>query len=464
MEKSPCPGTPFSSKTSPEWEERIALLTSLVSTPIVSQLKISLGTDAGLFLVGGTVRDVLAGREGYDIDLASSLLVEEIERRLTGAGIRVIPTGMKHGTVTALVEGVGVEITSFRAQSTTSPCVEEDLLSRDFTINALAFDVERCCLLDPAGGAEDLRHGIIRGVRDPFARFEEDPLRLLRMVRFGPASGRTIDPATADAAKRCATSLTRVSVERIRSELDRIWMSSHPGDGLRALLHLGLLEFTIPELLPTVGFEQNRFHVHDVFEHTVAVLDGCPPDLILRWAAVFHDIGKAHTLSVDEAGNRHFYEHEVVSTEIGMEVMRRLRFSNDQMSSISCLVRLHMRPLDCGAPGVRRLIRDLGEEFERWRNFKRADKPPVYEDARVDEMLERFDALVASEKSRLKGSVYGRLAVTGDDLIALGIKPGKGLGQILKELESLVLDNPDANDREVLLARTREILARSTSN
>lgn len=435
-----------------------ALVRLAQSEPILSIHK-ALGVDAKLHIVGGTVRDAVLDIEGMDIDLASILPPQEMVSRLEAKGFRVIPTGLQHGTITCAFDGRNVEITTFRAgRSSGGASIEEDLAGRDFTINAIAFSVDTLNLIDPFHGQQDITDKILRFVCSPQERIEEDPLRILRLVRFGYAEGRTVDGASAQAVAEHHELLKTVSVERIRVELEKILLASHPGDGLRALHRLGLLPYTFPELLPTIGFEQNEFHTADVFDHTIEVIEKTPLDKTLRFAALYHDIGKAHTLSVDDKGRRHFYDHEKVSGEISIDSMRRLRFSNDDIDAISTLVKLHMRPFNCGPAGVRRVLRDTGPYYALWREFKNADRPVVFDDNLLQELKDRFDAMVEAERNRGKGSVFSKLAVTGDDLIKIGMKPGKELGAVLKELASLVLDDPDLNDRDTLLARARSII------
>ncbi len=415
---------------------------------------------AQLYLVGGTVRDAFLNRYETDLDVATDLEAETIRQRCVAHGIRTIETGIQHGTVLALVHDQHIEVTTFRHPSTreqqhTAHDISTDLSGRDFTINALAFDLITGTLIDPFHGVDDLSCGIVRAVGDATARLDEDPLRILRMIRFGAAQGRQMEPATFAAAQSLVKRLETVSIERIKSELDAILMSFVPHSGVRALLEVGALPYTIPELLPAVGFEQNRFHIHDVFEHTLWVLERTPPDLVLRWAAVFHDVGKPHTLSVDENSNRHFYQHEVVSEKQSRSRMHALRFSRDDTDRISAIVRHHMRPLDCGAVGVRRLIRDLGDELPRWRAFKVADAPPTMSDQEFEQIAEGFDSLLATENARRALPSYGKLAVSGSDILALGVSPGPTIGRILKELEELVIEDPSRNEREILLEEAK---------
>jgi tRNA nucleotidyltransferase/poly(A) polymerase len=369
----------------------------------------------------------------------------------------VIETGIQHGTVLVLIDGTHLEVTTFRQPADRDVQIDArdittDLSGRDFTINALAFCLSTYEIIDPYSGITDISAGQLRCVGDAAVRLKEDPLRILRMIRFGDAQGRTIDPETEKAAASLVKALEHISVERIRNELEQIIMSPFPSAGVSKLNTIGALPYTLPELIPSVGFEQNRYHIHDVFDHTLAVLDRTPPDRILRWSAIFHDIGKPHTLSVDAGGERHFYSHEVVSTTLSWQRMEHLRFSHDDMKQISSVVRHHMRPLSCGPAGVRRLIRDLGETLPLWRAFKDADSSPTVSTEEVVGLASSFDLLLKSELEKMATPSYGKLAVDGEDLQSIGIKPGPAMGKILKQLEETIIEDPSKNTKEILLA------------
>ncbi|RIL10836.1 MAG: tRNA nucleotidyltransferase, partial [Proteobacteria bacterium] len=301
-------------------------------------------------------------------------------------------------------------------------------------------------------------------VGDPAARFEEDPLRILRMVRFGPASGRDVEEDTLRAARSLAGKLKSVSAERVQLELRKIVSSPHAAQALRFMANHSLLPNTLPELLPCIGFEQNRYHTQDVFEHTLSVLENCAREGLLRWVALFHDVRKPESLSVGEDGERHFYEHEFISERECKRALKRLRFSNEDQEAVALLVRTHMRPLECGPPGVRRLMRDLGELFETWRAFKIADASPTMPKSEFDERLGRFDELVAKERERLERENAPGLAIGGDDLINLGLKPGPIMGKILKALEEAVLDEPALNERPILIERAKQLIQTHASS
>lgn len=411
---------------------------------------------AELFLVGGVVRDAFFGIPTSDLDLATNLPAQVVKERCVARGLRVIETGIQHGTVLVVIDEKHLEVTTFRQPSDRNVQINAhdigtDLLGRDFTINAIAFCLTAHTLIDPLGGIADLSSGTLRAVGDAAARLKEDPLRILRMIRFGDAQGRTIHADTLAAARALVSRLEQISIERIKHELDQILLSVCPAAGIKKLHEIGALPFTIPELLPAVGFEQNRYHIHDVFDHTLAVLDRTPRDKVLRWAAIFHDIGKPDTLSVDEGGERHFYSHEVVSTTLAWERMEKLRFSHDDMQRISSVVRYHMRPMDCGPAGVRRLIRDLGDNLELWRTFKDADSSPATASDDALATVQYFDNLLAVEQKKRLTPSYGKLAVDGEDLKLAGIKPGPTMGKLLKQLEEIVIEDPNKNTKDYLL-------------
>lgn len=440
----------------------------LINDPMFCNFSSKLGGDAELHLVGGCVRDGLLGEDPLDLDCATVLSPEEVTNRLS-KNFRVIPTGIDHGTVRVLIPESkfhSLEITTFRkpslrSESKYSKTIEEDLAGRDFTINAIAVCVDSQKIIDPFNGYKDLESKILRAVGNPADRIKEDPLRILRAVRFGPADGRVVDEATVKACAELSGLLKDVSIERIRDELDKILLSSFPADGIKAFRDWGLLPYTIPELMESVGFEQNEFHYEDVFNHTLTVLGRAKEDRLVRFAALFHDIGKPRSLTVDERG-RHFYNHENIGAEMTKEILERMRFSGHDAEKVSLLVEYHMRPLECGPAGVRRLFRALGDDFDKWRDLKIADAPPADTEAQFHERLRAFDSMVATERERISKSQTGeKLAVSGDDIILCGVKSGPNVGSVLKFLEEKVIENPELNQKETLINLTKQFIQES---
>ena len=442
---------------------RINDISELDSHRLLQPIRQALPTNAKLHVVGGTIRDILSGRPILDLDLSSVLPPNEATTYFNKAGLRVIATGIEHGTVTIVVEGHNVELTTFRSPSTHSHeqfsrTIEEDLSGRDFTINAMAYDIGESILIDPYGGQQDLKQGLLRAVGNPMDRLTEDPLRLLRLVRFGPNAGRQVASNLWQAALVVAPTLKNIATERLRAELEKIIVGQHPDQSLLALLDLGLLQYLIPELMPAIGFEQNEYHIHDVFTHTLEVVRRTPAIKHIRLAALFHDIGKPHTLSVDENNRRHFYCHEHESGRVARQVLKRLTFSKNDQRQVGLLTEYHMRPLRCGPPAIRRLMRDLEDLLPDWLALKIADKSPTMpDDEFVAEVLLFFE-LWQEEIRRAKGAPYGKLAVNGHDLQEkIGIPPGPELGQLLRKLESLVIEDPSRNEQSTLLEYAHQL-------
>lgn len=437
-------------------------LTKLAESPQLGILRRALGEEAELHLVGGSVRDAILSLPSFDLDLASALSPEEILERLSKAEIRVIPTGLQHQTVTAVpIPGeAAVEITSFRSAGMSpesglvlGTSIEEDLSYRDFTVNALAFSLSGHHLIDPHSGLEDIQRKVIRAVGDATSRFTEDPLRILRMLRFSCFEGFSLDAETKESSKAFATRIGGIAPERVREEFSKILLSSRADFGLNQLVELGFLKEFIPELVDCVGFEQNEFHPHAVFEHTLVVLMKTAPELRLRLAALFHDIGKPPSLSVDTEGRRHFYRHESIGADMTKDILKRLRYPNALSDEVVTLVRTHMRPITAGLPGLRRLLRDTEEVYDDWRALKEADASSVLLDqSQLKKELEHFDELMEEVKKGPNVSPLKNLAINGKDLIELGLTPSPRFGEILRELHERVLDEPELNTKESLLA------------
>lgn len=444
-------------------------LEALLVDERVRALQRILGPDVELYLVGGTVRDAILGKPNTDLDFATKLPPHEITRCLEKAGIHVIPTGLKHQTVTALpIEGEkSIEITSFRGPGMSpeeglvlGQSIEEDVSYRDFTINALVLNIDGAHLLDYVGGLHDLETKIIRAVGSPQERFQEDPLRTLRMVRFGCLDKFFIDDSTKEAAREFRADLLQISIERIRDEFSKILLSEHPDCGFQLLLELGFLGHIAPEIQHFVGFEQNQFHKADLFRHTLEVLRKTSPNLALRLAALLHDIGKPETLSIDpRTGERHFFRHESIGVALAQEFCKRLKYSNEIIDQVSTLVTTHMRPLDAGPGGLRRLLRDTGNVFPLWRELKEADASACKMDTGdLAQRLANFDQAIEDVK---RGPELGRLsnlAINGNDLLAMGLQEGPMIGKVLRALHERVLDNPQLNEKSPLLGLVPQII------
>lgn len=424
------------------------------------------------YLVGGCVRDSLLGTEPDDYDIASSATPEEVKALFADDGAsrwKLIETGLKHGTLTLLSEGMPLEITTFRRESGYSDgrhpdavaftrSLPEDLSRRDFTINAMAYE-SRTGLVDPFGGKDDLASGLIRAVGEPEKRFSEDALRILRALRFSAVLGFPLEAKTEAAARCLSQKLLRISAERVAVELKKLLTGK---DVLRVLLqYTDILGVVLPELLPMKGFDQrNRHHIYDVLTHTAHTVAALPADPLLRMAGLFHDAGKPAVFSLDEEGVGHFYGHASRSAALAEEALTRLKWDSAGKSEIVRLVRWHDLPIEATEKGVRRALGKMTPDFlEKLLLLKRADnlaQHPAYHDRQ--KVISSIEALAKDILARQECFSLRDLALNGDDLLALGMKPGRALGLTLKRLLSLVVDGELPNERNALLFWVRENL------
>lgn len=420
-------------------------------------------TEAGYeaYAVGGCVRDSYMGRVPNDWDITTSATPEETKKLFT----RTIDTGIQHGTVTVMQDREGFEVTTYRIDGeyedgrhpkevTFTASLSEDLRRRDFTINAMAYN-EQEGLIDLFGGIRDIGQGVIRCVGDAKERFTEDALRMLRAVRFSAQLGYRIDEDTKAAISLLAENLKKISAERIQVELVKLVTSAHP-DYLRTAYETGITRQILPEFDICMETPQNNpHHCYGVGEHILHTMLGTPPDKNMRLAALFHDIAKPQTVTVDEEGVTHNRQHPVVGEEMTKKILRRLKFDNDTVDKVSRLVLYHDQKIAPTESGVRRAVNRMGEDiFPLVLLLHQADIC-AQSDYKKEEKLQRnayikelYDGICArGECLNLKN-----LAVTGKDLIAVGIAPGKEIGLILQNMLELVLENPEANTKENLLA------------
>src|SRR5256714_10631383 len=435
-----------------------------------------------LYMVGGTVRDVLLHRgQSNDADLATDAHPNEIKRIVAPTRPNaVILVGERFGTVRLHYGSDIIEITTFRSErynpESRKPEVcfgtslEDDLLRRDFTINAMARHPLTGQIFDPFGGRQDLDAHILRAVGgEPDKRFDEDPLRLLRAVRFAAQLDFTIEPETRRSIIRQAPKLQKISRERIRDEMNKLLLSDHPAKGLDLLPELRLMEWIIPEVMELRGVSQQpqplsrtAIHTKDVYAHVLRVVERSSPRLVTRWSALLHDIAKPRTRTVEE-GKVHFFGHEDLGAYMARDILKRLHFDRDFIDSVSRIVRLHMRAnaytSEWTDGAVRRLMLDSGDILPDLLDLSRADITSYRADkvsratARVAELTERCQRL--KEEAEL---VPLKSPLDGNELMALfGLPPGPWLRPIKDHLLGLVIDgalSPDDKEQAARIAKS----------
>lgn len=425
-------------------------------------------------LAGGCVRDLLLGRPSDDFDVATSARPELVMQAFP----HVVPTGLQHGTV-LVVLGEGphekVEVTTFRGESEyvdgrrpSSVHFHEDLHAdlarRDFTVNAIAYDPVRGALHDPFDGVGDLSLRLLRAVGDPLERFSEDGLRALRAVRLASVLRFRVDRPTLNAVGQTRDTFRKVALERVRDELQKLLLKSpRPSRGLRLLASTGLLEDVAPEMLPMRGHPQNRWHRWDVWEHTLRVVDAAPPKLVVRLAALLHDVSKPACAQPSSApGEYSFHGHENVGAKVSRAMLERLRFPTKVIEAVAHLVRehnWHYSP-DWTDGAVRRAIARVGvDALEDYFELREAD---ILGHGRNREEslrnLAELRARIEAERARASALSIRDLAVNGNDLMKeLGRRPGTWVGETLRALLQHVLDRPEDNQRERLLELAREL-------
>ena len=412
------------------------------------------------YAVGGCVRDALLGREPADWDITTSASPYQVKALFA----RTIDTGIQHGTVTVMLGKEGFEVTTYRLDGEYEDCrhpkevvftksLLEDLKRRDFTINAMAYNEERG-LVDEFDGVGDLKRGIIRCVGEARERFQEDALRMLRAVRFAAQLGFVLDEQTKQAICELRENLRKVSAERIQTELVKLLISDHP-EYLRTAWELGMTAIFLPEFDEMMKTPQNTpHHCMCVGEHTLAAMKAVRADKVLRLTMLLHDIAKPDVRTTDENGRDHFKTHAVLGEKMAKKILRRLKFDNDTIAKVSRLVRWHdLRPAPVPAD-VRKAMNIIGEDlFPMWMEVQYADNKAKSDYKGQEKAARQAGVRKTWEEIVEKGqcvSLKG-LAVTGSDLIAAGMKPGKEMGEVLHKLLEQVLEDPDLNEKETLL-------------
>ena len=433
--------------------------------PEQAQLCLEKLNDAGFdaYVVGGCVRDARLGLTPQDYDLCTNASPRQICKVFKG--YQLVKAGEKHGTIGVVVDDVLYEITTFRTEGGYSDSrhpdwvkfakdVKEDLARRDFTVNAMAYS-PATGFIDPFGGQEDLKDQVLRTVGDPKERFTEDALRILRGARFAARYQLTPHPETEDAMLRLAGTMEGLAQERIFTEFSKWLVCATAQDLIR---FAPIVTQVIPELKPTVGFDQqNPHHSYDVYTHTAYVVENTPAELSLRFAALLHDIGKPEVFTLDENGCGHFYDHAPAGAAHADKILQRLRAPNALREQVVFLVEQHMLPLEADKKILRRRISKLGiENMRLLLQLQKADfcSKGVEEDAAHFRQLEALMEEILAEDACL---TLRDLAVSGNDLMELGIPAGPQLGQVLEQLLELVLDERVPNEKEALLTKVKEM-------
>ncbi len=450
---------------------RRAILVSVKSYPVPEKIKqfASIFNENGfsLYIVGGAVRDYLLGLPNSDYDFCTDALPEQV----ISIFHKVIPTGIKHGTVTVLFKTEAFEVTTFRTEGKYSDnrhpdsvtfvrSLEEDLSRRDFTINAFAANCLDGQIIDLFHGYEDLKSKVVRAIGDAQQRFQEDALRMMRLARFCAKLGFSCEENTKEAAKQLAKNIADVSQERIFDELTKMLLSKEPSIGLRILEDTGLLSVILPEVQACRQIPQSKVGSSDVLEHIYNCVDASASlnySFTVRLAALLHDIGKVPTMALNPYGFLRFYGHETKGEKMSRAVMRRLKCSNKLTDDVCILIANHMiKYSDNWTDGaVKRFICRVGREnIENLFELQWCDQIASEGRAKVEEydpLIRRIHEL-ENEPMSIKD-----LAVKGEDLQAVGIPKSKEMGQILNQLLEMVLDYPTLNHKEALLDQARRL-------
>ncbi|MCT4596702.1 MAG: CCA tRNA nucleotidyltransferase [Vallitalea sp.] len=419
------------------------------------------------YVVGGCVRDSLIGKTPNDWDITTSALPQQVKKIFT----KTIDTGLKHGTVTILVDKEPIEVTTYRIdgeyEDNRRPrTVEftrnliEDLKRRDFTINAMAYN-DKDGLIDAFNGLEDLKKRVIKCVGKPWERFNEDALRMLRAIRFSAQLGYDIDDETNNAIKECSALIQNVSMERIQIELSKTLISQEPGKFMK-IYECELMEYILPEFITCIGNSQNHpYHSYDIHEHLIKSVEAIKPDRALRWTMLLHDIGKPETKTTDEEGIDHFYGHIELSAMMASNILKRLKFDNKTINKVVRLIKVHDYRINNSPKTIRKAIKKIGDDlFLDYLSVQRADIM-AQNINKMDSRLQMLDS-IRNQYDEIKALSQcvsiKELKVNGKDLIENGIKEGKQIGYILNELLDVVIIDPDKNQKETLLQIANDIV------
>ena len=418
------------------------------------------------YIVGGCVRDSIMQRHPKDWDITTKANPEQVIKLFN----KVILTGLKHGTVTVMINNEGYEVTTYRTdgeyEDNRHPkevkfvsTIKEDLARRDFTINAMAYN-EKDGLVDYFGGMKDLKDKIINTVGEPKKRFNEDALRMLRAIRFSAQLNFKIDENVLATIKELKNNIKNISKERIREEFNKIILSDPKK--IEILKECGILEYIVPGINEIYGFNQNNpYHIYDLYEHTLIATEEIEPILHLRLTMLLHDLGKTKTKTTDERGISHYYAHPKESVKMAEHILKDLKYDNDTINKVLTLIQYHDCTLESKL-SIKKMLNRIGDELLiDLIKVKRADtlsQNPLYAKGGLLNLI--------SVQSKLDLILYQNecfdlknLKINGGDLINLGFNKGKEIGETLKIILELVIENPELNEREELINMAKKIKA-----
>ena len=411
------------------------------------------------FIVGGALRDSLLGQQAQDWDVATDARPEDIHELFSD----MTRFDLKHGTVTLVFRKRHCEVTTYRGTGGYGASIEGDLSHRDFTFNAMAYDITNKRIIDPFGGKEDMTRNVVRAVLNPIERYKEDPLRMMRAIRFCLQLGYSIEPDTLMAIHFMAWAIDRVAQERVRDELLRILTVRKPSVGFSLMRKTGLLKGVLPELLEGYRKRQNNYHKYTIYRHTMETVDSIENDPLLRLSALFHDVAKPRVRRKAN-GRWGFFGHAEASAELTKEIMLRLRFSNEWIDRVTHLVAHHMFDYkkELSDKAIRRFIKRVGlHNIDELVKLRKADDL-AHGWGRINEgQIQEFRNRVHAQIERSYPLTISDLAVKGDDVMdVLGLQPGPEVGKALNKLLEVVIEKPEYNQRDRLIKILKDIGAR----
>jgi tRNA nucleotidyltransferase (CCA-adding enzyme) len=409
------------------------------------------------FLVGGAIRDALLGSQAKDWDVATNATPEMIR----GLFPNITSFYLKHGTVTLVIRGRHFEVTTFRAsKGRIGSCLEEDLAHRDFTFNAMAYDIINNKIVDPFGGMQDIKQRMVRAVLSPLERFSEDPLRMMRAIRFSLELGYSIEPETLIAVHTMSQSIDKVAIERVRDELLRMLLSRKASAGLNLMRRTGILQRVLPELVEGYRKRQNNYHKFTIYRHIMETVDAIERGPVLRLSALFHDIAKPRVREKIE-GRWRFLGHADASAELTRQIMMRLRFSNELTSRVLIMVAHHMFDYkrELSDTAIRRFIKRVGaEHVDDLIRLRKADDIAHGWEQDHGDRIEEFRKRIHDQMRSSPALTLSDLALNGHDVMKItGLPPGQKVGQILNRLLEAVVENPEYNRKDTLVEILKNI-------